>query len=244
MKKYITDPTSRVPLYYQLLKQFEEKLNCGAWKKGSAMPSERELCELYRVSRITVRNAVEELVKQGKVEKIQGKGTFVLGRNIVQNLGYVYSFSKEMEKQGKITATVLLKQEKIIVDQRLALQLGISTGDEVIYLERLRYADQQPLLLEKTYFPAERYSFVLTMDLVDKQLYKSLQEQYNIVIDKAFETFKACQLRGDELKLLEGGRSQFGLLIKRTSYAQDQLVCYSTIVAKGDVFEFTVKLVS
>jgi len=238
------DFEDKLPVYYRLAKQFEEKINSGVWKKGVAIPSERELCKQYNVSRITVRNAIEELVKPGKLEKIQGKGTFVVGRSIVQNLGNVYSFSKEMEKQGKITTTRLLKQQRLIIDHKLAIQLGINEGDEVIYVERLRCAEEQPIMLEKTYFPSERYGFVLEMDLKNRQLYKSLEDDYGIIINKAFETFKACQLKNDECKVLECANNQYGLLVKRTSYASDQLVCYSTIVSKGDSFEFTVKLSS
>lgn len=237
------DTNSKLPIYYQLALAFENKIATGLWKKGSIIPSERELCKIYQVSRITVRNAVEELVKQGKLEKIQGKGTYVVGKSIVQNLGNVYSFSKEMEKQGKITTTRLLKLNLIKINEQLAIQLGVNEGDDVVYVERLRCADSQPVMLEKTYFP-RHYDFVLDLDLNTVQLYKTLEEDFGLKINKAIETFKACQLNDDECGILECADNPYGLLIKRTSYSGDQLVCYSTIVAKGDIFEFTIKLVS
>jgi len=238
----MTEKNTKQTFYTQLAKEFEKLIDDGTWKKGNAIPSERQLCQLYSVSRITVRKAIDELEKQGKLEKIHGKGNFVVERSIVQNLGYVYSFSKEMEKQGKITTTKLIRQERIVADVRLSLQLGISIGEGVIFVERLRYADQRPILLERTYFPENKYAFVLTMDLKNKQLYRSLEE-YGIIIDKAFETFKVCNLKKDERELLQSEKEQYGLLIKRTAYSNEQLVSYSTIVSNGDIFEFTVKLV-
>ena len=94
---------NKVPLYCKLAESIEEKINEGIWKQGSRIPSERELSMMYGMSRITVRNAIDELARQGKLEKVQGKGTFVLSKSIIQNLGNVYIFSREMEKQGKIS---------------------------------------------------------------------------------------------------------------------------------------------
>jgi len=233
---------SKIPFYYQLANTIEEKIKDGTWKKGEKISSERELCVIYKVSRITVRNAINELEKQGKLEKIQGKGTFVVGRNIVQNLGNVYSFSKEMEKQGKITSTKLLIQEVIKADFKIAMQLGINEGDEVVYLERLRNADDQPIILEKSYFNYKKYPFILTLDLKTKSLYRSLENEFGIVIDKAIETFNACSLTSEECAQLNCHKGQYGLFVRRTSYCKDSIVCYSTIVSKGDIYEFTVKL--
>lgn len=238
------DSNNKVPFYYQLAKEIEEKIDNGEWKKGEKITSERELCEQYKVSRITVRNAINELEKKGKLEKIQGKGTFVLGKNIVQNLGNVYSFSKEMEKQGKITSTRLLVQKLIKADYKIASQLNIDEGSEVVYLERLRIADDLPIMLEKTYFDFSKYPFMLTIDLKTKSLYKSLENDFGIIINKAVERFKASSLTAEECNALNCHKGQYGLMVKRTSYSKDNIVCYSTIVSKGDIYEFTVKLES
>ena len=238
------DSNNREPFYYQLAKEIENKIDSGELKKGEKITSERELCVKYNVSRITVRNAINELEKKGKLEKIQGKGTFVLGKNIVQNLGNVYSFSKEMEKQGKITSTKLLVQKLIKVDFKLADQLGVHEGSEVVYLERLRIADDLPIMLEKTYFDYKKYPFMLTLDLKTKSLYKTLETEFGITINKAVERFKACLLSTEECNALNCHKGQYGLLVKRTSYIKENIVCFSTIVSKGDIYEFTVKLES
>lgn len=238
------DSNNREPFYYQLAKDIENKIDSGEWKKGQKITSERELCIQYNVSRITVRNAINELEKKGKLEKIQGKGTYVLGKNIVQSLGNVYSFSKEMEKQGKITSTKLLIQKLIKADFKLAEQLDIAEGSELVYIERLRIADDIPIMLERTYFDYKKYPFMLSLDLKTKQLYKTLETEFGITINKAIERFKACSLSAEECNALNCHKGQYGLLVKRTSYNKDTIVCFSTIVSKGDIYEFTVKLES
>lgn len=241
----MNEVNSRLPLYCQLSDLIEEKIDDGTWKKGNKIPSERELSFMYNMSRITVRNAISELVRKGKLEKIQGKGTYVLNKSIIQNLGNVYSFSGEMEKQGKISSTKLVNREIIRADHKIAENLGINENDQVIYIERLRCADENvPIMVEKTYFSLEKFGFILNIDIERKSLYKSLEKEYGITINKAIETFKACELNKIECNQLNCGKKQYGLLVRRTSYSDDKIVCYSTIVSKGDIFEFTVKLTS
>lgn len=236
---------NKVPLYCQLAESIEEKINDGTWKQGTKIPSERELSVLYGMSRITVRNAIDELARQGKLEKVQGKGTFVLSKSIIQNLGNVYSFSKEMEKQGKISSTKLIQKNFMKADKKLADHLGVNEGEPIVCIERLRCADNDvPIMIERTYFVLEAYNFVLNIDLEKESLYKSLENKYGVIINKAIETFKACELNPLECKQLHCAKNQYGLLVKRTSYSNDRIVCYSTIVSKGDIFEFTVKLTS
>ena len=232
----------KLPLYWKLAEIIEEKIDNGDWKKGKPIPSERDLCKMYSMSRITVRKAVDELVRQGKLDKVQGKGTYVMGTSVVQNLGNVYSFSQEMEKQGKISSTKLVTRKTIEVEGKLARNLGVDDGTEVIYLERLRCAEDAPIMLERSYFPKEKFKFIFDIDLNKEALYRTLEDRYGVVIDRAIERFKACELNSYECKMLNCKMPQYGLLVRRTSYSKESLVCYSIIVSKGDTFEFTVQL--
>ncbi|MDF9823792.1 GntR family transcriptional regulator [Breznakia sp. PF5-3] len=232
----------KLPVYYQVANKIEENIEKGIWKKGEPIPSERELIKIYSVSRITVRNAIDELVKKGKLEKIQGKGTYVLGKSIIQNLGNLYSFTREMEKQGKISTTKVLDVSIIKANTKIANQLGVKEEAEVIYIERLRCADEEPIMIERSYFSKDKYGFILDIDLNKKSLYKTLEDEYGVYINKAIETFSGCMLTEDESKKLGYGPNQYGLLVKRTSFSDEKVVCYSTTVASGDTFEFTIKL--
>ncbi|MDQ0363175.1 GntR family transcriptional regulator [Breznakia pachnodae] len=238
----VKNENDKLPIYYKLAKKIEENIEKGIWRKGEPIPSERELIKIYNVSRITVRNAIDELVKQGKLEKIQGKGTFVLGKSIVQNLGNLYSFTREMEKQGKISSTKVLNISIMKASLKLALHLGIKENDEVIYIERLRCADKEPIMIDRSYFSKEKFGFLLDIDLTKKSLYKTLENEYGVYINKAIETFSGCMLTDEESEKLGCAKHQYGLLVKRTSFMDEKVVCYSTTVASGDTFEFTIKL--
>lgn len=236
------DILSKMPIYCQLAETIEEKINDGTYPKGEKIPSERELCEIYNVSRTTVRLAAEELERKGKIQRIQGKGTFVLNKRIIQNLGNVYSFSKEMEKQGNISSTKIIRREIIECDHKIARHLSIKEGDSVVYLERLRLAEDVAIMVEKSWFPCPQFEFLLNIDFTNKGLYKTLESEYSVRIDRAVESFKATELNPVECKLLSCKKNQYGLLVKRTSYSGSRIVCYSTIVSKGDIFEFTIEL--
>lgn len=233
----------KLPLYFQLAENITEKIDQGIWQIGDCIPSERELSAMYNMSRITVRRAIDELEKMGKLEKVQGKGTFVRNQAYVQSLNSVYSFSAEMEKQGKISSTLLIDRQVIQANHSIAKELQIEAGQAVIYLERLRCGPQQePLMYEKTYFDASKYGFVMDIDLDNKPLYKTLEQEYGIQIDRALERFKACELMRKESQLLNCPPRQYGLLVRRTSFSKDSLVCFSSLVSKADTFEFTVQL--
>lgn len=238
----MVDVYNKAPLYYKIAEKLEELIDNKTYLPGDQIPSERELCEIYSVSRMTIRLAIDELKRLGKVEKVQGKGTYVVNSSIVQNLKNVYSFSKEMDKQGKVSSTKILKKEVIENTAKIANRLDISISDKIIYLERLRLAENVAVMVEKTWFPYKKYSFLMDIDFNENGLYKTLEEKYNIVIDSAIETFKATELNPYECKLLHCPKNQFGLLVKRTSYSNGEIVSYSTIVSKGDTFEFTIKL--
>ena len=217
----------KLPLYCQLAETIEKKIDSGEWNVGTCIPSERELSSIYNMSRITVRKAIDELERKGKLEKVQGKGTYVLNHQIVQNF----------------TSTKLIERSIIPADARVARNLKIEVGSPVIYLKRLRCDESgQAIMVEKTYFDKDKYPYVLEMDFDKDGLYKTLEEKYGLKIDKATERFKACELTLSECQLLDCPIRQYGLLVRRTSYSGNQLVCYSSIVSKGDIFEFTVSL--
>lgn len=236
------DINNKIPLYYKVAEDIEDRIDNNEYKVGSLIPSERELCSIYNVSRMTIRLAIDELVRDGKVKKCQGKGTYVCNRSIQQNLNNIYSFSKEMEKQGKISSTKVIEKKVIRADEKLARHLGVETGEKAIFLERLRCADKTPVMVEKTWFRYEPYKYLMKTDFNQKGLYKTLQDDYGVIIDHATEKFRATQLNAIECSFLNCPKNQYGLLVKRISYSKEQIVSYSTIVSKGDLFEFTIQL--
>ena len=231
----------KTPLYCRLADSLRNQIFEGKYKVGDRMPSERELCDKYSVSRMTVRLAIAELVRDGQIQKIQGKGTYVQQEPIVQDMNNVYSFSKEMDRQGKINSTKVVTKAVLDADEKLARKLGIHEGDSIIYLERLRYSDKEAIIVEKSWFPYEDFDYLMDCDL-SKGLYKTLEEDHDTPIDEADEVLQATVLNQRECSLLNCPPGQYGIMVERLAYCRKKPVSYSIIVSYGSTLEFKIHL--
>ena len=238
----MNDLSNKISLYYMVSEKLESEIKEGKYLPGGKIPSERELCEQFQVSRVTVRQAVSILEREGYLKRVQGKGTYVEPPYIQQDLNSVYSFSAEMNKQGKVNSTRILSKDVIEADKKLAERLGIAEYDPVIFIERLRIAENIPIIVERSWFAYSKYQYLLNIDFQKKGLYKTLSEDYGIEIDDAVEKFKVITLNSHECKLLNCPKDTPGLMIKRFAYFRGKVVSFSTNVSKGESFEFTVHL--
>lgn len=236
---------SQVPLYDQVMNKLKKEIEDGKWQEGDKIPSERSLSKMYGVSRITIRAAVEKLARDSILERIQGKGTFVKKVSIKQQLEGLYSFTEEMIKQKKISKTKVLELSVVPANEFISRKLNLEYRDDIIYLKRVRYDELGvPLLIEKSYFPFERYQFLFEEDLETYSLYKVLNHKYGISFDSAIEKFKATKLMKSEKDILNTTKHKedFGLLIRRTTYNGNKVEYYSTIITHGDIYEFEIEL--
>lgn len=239
------DASEKAPLYFQLASQILDGIESGTYPVGSKIPSERELIESSGFSRITVRKAIDELESQGVVRRVQGIGTYVCEKKLIQDLGSMYSFSREMRRIGKVTTTHVILNEEASADHRVAKRLGLEDGSPVVLVRRLRCSeDESPIMVESTYFKLPEFSYVLDFDLERNSLYGLLEDGHGIVIDRAKESFQACELDDCEARLLGSTPGRCGLLVTRLSYSDERLVSYSTTVSAGDSLKFTITLIS
>ncbi|MCI1832451.1 MAG: GntR family transcriptional regulator [Bifidobacterium sp.] len=170
---------TRIPMYAQLKATLLADITSGRYTAGSRIPAEPALCEAYGVSRITVRKAINELVEDGYLLKKQGKGTFVRRHVIDRKIEYVMGFTESLEKAGYRASSEVLERRTIPADKRLAEQLDVGCGDDVLYIQRLRKGDGMPVMLENNYFPADRFGFLEDADLTGS-LYRLLSERHGI----------------------------------------------------------------
>ena len=160
----ILDKDSPIPLYIQFKEYLLDRIERGELEPDQRLPSEREFCDQFGVSRITIRQALNELVRDGMIQSVPGKGTFV-GRKQEGEFHPLASFSQQMRTRGQIPSSRLLEQAVVHASQRLARELQIRTHSEVVLIERLRLADGEPCVLQAAYLPSQLCPGILEYDL-------------------------------------------------------------------------------
>ncbi|REB08769.1 GntR family transcriptional regulator [Sporosarcina sp. BI001-red] len=211
---------AKIPLYKQLklslMKYIDESL-----MEGDMLPIEPEIEKTYGVSRITVRRTIDELVADGIVKKIQGKGTFVESKSIVQTAGTITSWTEEMQQKGKkieTENTLLIEMEPT---QKLKKELQLSPNEKILCLKRIRLANEEPIAIMINYIRAKYVPGLLERGLQRESLYETLEDEYGIQLKQAKEKIQArsaSDLEAIELRI----SPQAALLhITRVSYLED-----------------------
>ena len=177
-----TDGKAAIPLYQQVIDIIKNEINSGAYKAGARIPNEFELAESYKVGRVTVRRAIEELVQQGYLTKRQGKGTFVnapkLKRKIRQK-GDVQSFTEGCAANDMVPGARLVSRTVVAATHEDAAFFGAEPGCELIVVERVRTADGIPVMLENNAFVLADHPYLQTLadkDLTDNSIFALVAE--------------------------------------------------------------------
>lgn len=215
------DKRSHLPLYQQLKAAIEDRILSGEWLPGTQVPSERELCEQYQISRITVRQALAALVMEGRLVRTQGRGTFVASPRIEQQLTQLTGFTQDMQARGKRPSAQVLEAGRISALSNLARALKIKVGENVIMLKRLRLADGEPVAIETAYLLESRCQGILKEKLTTRSLYDILTKKYNLKPVRASQQMEAIACPASEAKLLGTRRGAPVLHIHRTTYDRE-----------------------
>lgn len=233
---------NRLPLYHQLYDIIVNKIHSGTYNEDDKLPSERELCEKYDISRATVRRAMVELEKNDYIYKKQGKGVFISSKAFEQDLLSFYSFSEEMKKIGKTPSSIVIDFEVEKSDAKISEILELDIDTEVYKFTRLRLADGEPMMLETTYLPTDRFEALSRELLSNNAMYDVFTDKYNVEFGKAEETFQATAINSKEEKYLKVKKNSPAILLKRLTYENERVIEYTISVARGDKFKFHVVL--
>ncbi|MDR7074143.1 GntR family transcriptional regulator [Fictibacillus barbaricus] len=237
----IIDKTSPVPLYYQIEEAIKLKIDKGEWESGSMISSEREFAENYEVSRMTVRQAINNLVNDGYLTRRKGKGTFVSGKKIEQKLLGLTSFTEDMKARGYKPASKLVSFQTIQANHQIAKVLEISHNNEIYEIKRVRLANDVPMAIETTFVPAQLIH-LQESHIQDGSLYSQV-EQAGFHIDYATQSLEASIAREKESEILEIAKGAPVLLIQRQTYLTNGKpleVVHS--VYRGDRYKFMIDM--
>ncbi len=192
-----------VPLYHQVYLHLVDALGDGVWRRGDQLPTEREFATSFGCSLITVRRALDELVREGRLERTRGRGTFVTEPLIARNLVGPVGFADELRSLGFQPYSVVVTARQEEATPVVANALAISPRAPVYFLERVRGADGQPLVLEQVRLPAALVPGLIDRDLGgEASLWDILRDDYHCPVERYREMLSAVVPSAREAELL------------------------------------------
>lgn len=231
------------PLYVQLKATLEAEIASGRYPVHERLPSERELSDQYQVSRMTARQALLDLAREGLVYTRVGKGTFVAQPKIDQQLRTVTGFSQDMRERGNQPSSRVLEARVIPATPEVAAALRLLPDADVVLLSRVRLSDGSPLALENAHLPLELVPNLLQNDFAYTSLYGLLKDQYQYKLSHAEQTIEAGLAEPDEAELLDLTPPAAVLRIQRLTLRQDgRAIEYVRSTYRGDRYKFRSQL--
>lgn len=237
------DKSHPIPLYYQVKESLLAEIRTKQFKVGDLIPSEAELQEKFKVSRITIRRAIQELVQEGHLYTQQGKGTFVSRPKASQELNLITSWAETMIALGMHPETKIVKYSEEPAPVNVAKLLNIPIGALIYRLERLRYADGEPTCIMTNYLVPAIVPGFLEKGLKGESLYEMLEKSYNIVLSRAEETVEAKAAKVSEASMLNIKRGSPLLYATRVTYdITDRPVEVVISISRADRYSYKIKL--
>jgi len=234
---------SPVPLYTQIKGILRDRILDGTYQAHQQMPSESELMATFSVSRITVRQALGDLQKEGLIFKIHGKGTYVSKPKAFQNVAQLQGFGEAMSRMGYETFSRVVSLKGMAAGPAIAAKLGVEPDEEVVELRRVRYLNRAPISLDVTYVPKSIGERLAKEDLAHRDIFLILENDYGVALGAA-ELQIESMLADDYLALQLGVEAGAPVLrIERLTYTADgKPVDFEYLYYRGDAFQYRMRI--
>lgn len=226
------------PLYLQIRDALQQQILDGTYAQHQKLASENELMALFRVSRITVRQALRELHNDGLVFSAQGKGSFVSRPKAIQSLQTLEGFEEAMVAAGFSASTRVISVSPLLAPKAVQAALGVGPAQEVLEVRRVRYVNQSPVSVDLSYFPMSIGARLLGRDLA-RDIFPMLENELDIPLGVADIRVGATVPDEDTARLLRVPEASAVLRVERLTLATDgQPVDFEYLLIRGDAYQY------
>jgi len=236
-------PLPSAPLYTQVRETLRARILDGGYAPGSQIPSESELGAMFSVSRITVRQALGDLQKEGLIFRIHGKGSFVSRPKAFQNVSSLQGFAEAMSGMGYEIVNQLQDFATTTADATVASRLGLAAGSPVTAIRRLRLLNREPVSLELTWLPADIGEPLRQADLVRRDIFLILENDLGVALghaDLRVDAILADEDLAGALRVQEGAPV---LRIERLTHDQrGRPIDFEHLYFRGDAFQYRLRV--
>jgi GntR family transcriptional regulator len=231
-----------VPIYIQIRESLRADITGGTLKRGEQLPSENELAAKYSVSRMTIRQSIEELVDEGLLYRRHGIGTFVAFPHLQRDHTRLTNFFDKAESEGVKVQVKLLSLDVIPAAPRVAEALDLPEGSQVIRVKTLRYADGEPVTVHDAHIPHKLFPHVVHENLEVQHLW-TIYEKSGYRVRRAIQRLEAREASEEVAHLMKIREGAPVLFKERTVYADDGTpVEFTYCYNRGDLYSLTVAL--
>ncbi len=237
MEVKTVDRFNQEKLYIQLMRILLDEISSNRWHLSQQIPTEEELCRKYNVSKITVRQAINNLVSDGYLLRIQGKGTFVASTLPVVGLAMKTRLTEEMfGKEVNLEREILFKGIKELPND---IRAFLKTDDRIYYILSKRSVDNKPAYIEEAYIPYQMLPYIEKLDIAHRSLYSVLQEKGAKKIFKMMQTIETAKIQKDFAEYLDLKSGTTVLVVHRLFLTSDGAsVAYTKLQGRSDKYKF------
>ena len=232
---------SPIPLHVQIRNILLAQIEDGRLEAGAQIPRERELGERFGVSLAPVRQALLDLAKEGYLQRVQGRGTFVRRTKVEQKIAILSSFTESLRAEGVEGTVRVLRQEAVTAPPHIRSSLRIRTN-RVLLIERLASLDEEPLALLRAYLPLSVIPDLASAPIDGQSLYAVLAQNYGIELARAESIIEVTRCDPAESELLGIAAGSQALVVESVTFdANDYPVEFSRVIYRADRFRFALE---
>jgi len=233
---------SAVPLHVQIRRAIQDRITSGEFAPGDRLPTEHEYARTFGVSIAPVRQALLDLADAGLVVRHKGRGTFVRGTRLEEEIDLLTSFTDSLRRRGMAVRIQVLQLEQIAAPADIAGQLGVRPGTSVVHLQRLAWIDVEPAAILDAWLPAKPFARLLEVDDFEagRSLYATLENEFDVRLGLArsrIEVGRLSEIEAPIMQLPEGAP-----VLRIASVTEDtvgRVVEAARVTYRADRFIFT-----